>query len=126
MHVLHKCDNPPCVRPDHLFLGTHQDNMADAKAKARFSRRGAPPGEGNGQAKLTWEIVERIRREYESGRVTYEMLGERYGVTKVAIMNIMKRRAWVLPGEKRAPRVGKDGQKRRARAAELDRAGGQA
>lgn len=110
-----------CVRPDHLFIGTHQDNMADAKAKARFSRRGAPPGEGNGQAKLTWEIVERIRREYEPGSVTYEMLGKRYGVTRAAVMHIIQRQSWVLPGETRRPRTGKDGRKRRSRAVELDR-----
>ncbi len=45
MHVLHRCDNPPCVRPDHLFLGTHADNMAD---KIRKGRANAATGERHG------------------------------------------------------------------------------
>lgn len=41
--VLHKCDNPPCVRPDHLFLGTQSDNMKDAEAKGRLKHPGRAP-----------------------------------------------------------------------------------
>ena len=56
--VLHKCDNPKCCCPDHLFLGTQADNMRDKSAKARQAR-----GEKNGGAKLTADKVEAIRTD---------------------------------------------------------------
>lgn len=56
MHVLHRCDNPPCVRPDHLFLGTRMDNVVDMMSKGR-----APVGERSGNAKLSNAQVSAIR-----------------------------------------------------------------
>src|SRR5262245_56458307 len=56
MCVLHRCDNPPCVNPDHLFLGTHNDNVQDKIAKNRDNF-----GERNGQAKISASDVQLIR-----------------------------------------------------------------
>lgn len=57
MHVLHRCDNPACVNPEHLFLGTHLDNMRDMYSKGR---RQAATGLRNGAAKLDSEGIQRI------------------------------------------------------------------
>ena len=62
MWVLHRCDNRRCVRPDHLFLGTQQDNNADCKAKGRNAR-----GESRGFNKLNNEQVYAIRTLMDSG-----------------------------------------------------------
>ena len=56
LDVLHDCDNRPCVRPNHLFLGTHQDNMTDMVNKGRSKK-----GESNGRAKLTQKEVLQLR-----------------------------------------------------------------
>ena len=57
VNVLHKCDNPSCVNPDHLFLGTQQDNVTDMIQKNRHNHR----GEANGKAKLNDDKVREIR-----------------------------------------------------------------
>lgn len=59
--VCHRCDNPPCCNPAHLFLGTHADNMADAKRKGRAT---GPKGFTNPNTRLTFDQVQEIRRRY--------------------------------------------------------------
>ena len=83
MFVCHKCDNPPCVNPDHLFLGTHQDNMNDAVSKFRIKQ-----GETHHKSKLTdTEIVE----IFLSKEVT-KSLADKHGVSKRTIQLIRTRR----------------------------------
>jgi hypothetical protein len=92
MQVLHHCDNPSCVRPGHLFLGTHQDNMADMVSKGR-QRNGPLPGESNGRAKLTRRQVDAIRRRVERGE-TKLRLAKEYGVSRATVQFICKGVTW--------------------------------
>ncbi len=85
MHVLHHCDTPCCVRPDHLFLGTQADNMADRNEKGRQSH-----GEGHACSKLTWEAVKIIRN---SGAPQQE-LADRFGVTASTISQCKNEKSW--------------------------------
>jgi hypothetical protein len=78
--VLHKCDNPPCVRPDHLFLGTKKDNAVDMAIKGRCRT-----------TRLTPEQVIAIRSRYREGGVTMLALGQEYGVNKTTVRRIIKR-----------------------------------
>ena len=87
MHVLHICDMPCCVNPDHLFLGTHKDNMDDRQKKGRTN---APRGEQQHLAKLTIEIVLEIRI---SGLAASE-LARKYGVSKSTIGRVLSRKTW--------------------------------
>ena len=87
--VLHHCDNPPCVRPDHLFLGTNGDNIRDMLRKGRQSRVGSR----NPFAKLTEEQVAAILRAHRDGESVRE-LAQRFGVKWTAIHNIVTRRTW--------------------------------
>ncbi len=90
LHVCHRCDNPPCVRPDHLFLGTDADNLHDMAAKGR---RAETAGEGNGNARLTAEEVTAIRTAGARG-VSSGVLAETYGMSYRAIRDILTRRRW--------------------------------
>ena len=89
MNVCHKCDNPPCGRPDHLFLGTNADNMRDMAEKDRslFGRR-------NSQAKLTDDAVVRLRHLCANGGVTYAELARTFGVCPSTIRRAVKGIRW--------------------------------
>lgn len=87
MHVLHSCDNPPCVNPDHLSLGTNKDNMRDRGLKGRTAF-----GEMIPQTKLTREQVAAIRREYIPYKITLKMLSKKYGVSQPHISAIISGR----------------------------------
>ena len=91
MHVLHLCDQPNCVRPDHLMLGDHAENM---RQKAERGRGNKLRGEDVGQSKLTWTQVRSIRAEYAAG-ISQAKLGRKYGVGQTAISQIVRFKTWV-------------------------------
>lgn len=91
LFVCHRCDNPECTNPAHLFLGTNADNMRDCSLKGRQNGTAkARPGEKNANAKLTSDQVRFIRSSAERNCV----LTEKYGVSKSLICAIRKGRAW--------------------------------
>ncbi len=117
--VLHHCDNPPCVRPDHLWLGTNLDNVKDRDSKkrqasggrngmrthperiARGIRSGAhthpekrPRGEKNGRAKLTAEKVREIRQLHGKTNLIQGRLAKIFGVSRAIINRIVLRKSW--------------------------------
>lgn len=91
LHVLHRCDNPGCVNVDHLWLGTHADNMADKAAKGRAPRL---RGESSGTAKLTNEQVAAIRLMRERGSLLRE-ISAAFGVHVATISRIARKETWV-------------------------------
>lgn len=116
--VCHTCDNPPCVRPSHLFLGTNADNTLDRDRKGRQAKgekHGAytkpyrlasgdrhgfylhpertPRGERNGHAKLTAQEVMAIRERVANGEMKARLAPE-YGVTDVTISSIVLGQTW--------------------------------
>lgn len=94
--VLHHCDTPLCIRPDHLWLGTSADNIADMDAKGR--RAASTPPYHRGHAINTSRLVEaqvrEIRRRFAGGGVSLAALGREYGVSGEAIGYIVKRLHW--------------------------------
>lgn len=88
--VLHRCDNPPCCNPEHLFKGSNDDNVADRVAKGRSARN---LGEASPSAKLTESDVQRIRRMFESG-MTNLAIAELFPVNDRMVSMIVRRKAW--------------------------------
>lgn len=107
--VLHRCDVPRCVRPDHLFLGTSKDNAQDREIKKRSNNKRPPYwfGEKHPRAKLTWEKVKEIRARYQPiGRGKYnrkktgptpntiQALAQEFHSSLAVINSIVKGRNW--------------------------------
>lgn len=92
LNVLHKCDTPLCVAPEHLFLGTLSDNIQDCIKKGRF-HTGDSRGEKNGRAKLTEQEVISIKKRMSAG-VQAKELAKRYGVLPAQIYKIYNNQAW--------------------------------
>jgi hypothetical protein len=99
LYCLHTCDNPACVNPEHLFLGTQADNIHDAMQKGRMTgflrypdRR--PRGELQGLSKLTESQVREIRQEYPGRSGTVAEMARAFGVSDATICGIVSRKTW--------------------------------
>lgn len=97
MILCHKCDNVKCVRPDHLFVGTHADNAKDREEKGRgagnrFARIGLK-GTDNPASKINEAVVISIRRLKEKG-YSLKAIAERHDLSKSQVSNILKNRNW--------------------------------
>lgn len=88
--VLHRCDNPACVNPAHLFLGTPKDNTADMMVKGRANRA---RGEDSGGAHFTAEQVVEIRATHARGR-SMRALARQHGVSHSTISAMVHLRTW--------------------------------
>lgn len=99
MFVCHRCDNPPCVNPAHLFLGTPADNSADRNAKGRQARgerarqRNPARGERNANAKLTSGMVAQIKALRASG-LSQQAIADRMGTVQTTISRVLLGQTW--------------------------------
>jgi hypothetical protein len=118
LFVCHACDNPKCVNPNHLWLGTNQDNVDDMMKKGRqlkgddhWSRKkpdklargdrsasikypGIRKGENNGCAKLNWESAKNIRKLYFEDDYLLRELAKMYSVTTTTIWRVVINKTW--------------------------------
>jgi len=82
LEVCHHCDNPSCVNPDHLFLGTHLDNHLDSASKGRKAK------------KLTIDEVQEIQEILAEGGWTQQEIGDAFGVARETISQIKRGKTW--------------------------------
>ena len=90
LQVLHKCDNPCCVNPEHLFLGTGTDNMQDMFSKGREADRS---GEANGNKRVN-EVAVRIIRYMSFIGKSHRVIARAYGIGQTTVSDIVNRRTW--------------------------------
>lgn len=97
MFVCHSCDNPSCVNPEHLWLGTIQDNNADSIRKGRAAIHPGHTlntGSRNGRAKLSENDIPTIKSLLSSGTVTQTVIAKKYGVPQSVISDIKRGVLW--------------------------------
>jgi hypothetical protein len=93
-NALHRCDNPPCFRPSHLYEGTMQDNCDDRDARSHTARH-----ERHGNARLTAADVADIRSRYIAGHDRWHrgngwLLAAEYGITRTHVLDIVASKVW--------------------------------
>lgn len=93
LFVCHSCDNPLCVNPNHLFLGTHTENMSDMVAKGRADISGKAKGEKCGRSKLTETQVLEIRKLYSTG-VEQSEICRQFSIAQASVSLIVNRINW--------------------------------
>ena len=91
MCILHRCDNPPCVNPEHLFLGTRTDNNEDKKQKGRCA---SLSGERNPKARLTENQVRFIFFQYWTGKATQTQLVRHQNIGFTVVNDIVRGNSW--------------------------------
>ena len=97
MCVCHQCDNPPCVNPTHLFVGTRAKNNADMMMKRRAVWQHSPEqrkGANNGRAVLTQSDVGAIRARYVRGKVRQVDLAREFNVSQTLVSAIVRGEVW--------------------------------
>lgn len=90
LRVCHTCDNPKCINPKHLWLGTMKQNTLDSVIKGRANRA---KGEMTGKSKLSNSQVIEMRKMRDDGK-TFEVIGNRFGVTKANARYVCSGRTW--------------------------------
>lgn len=96
--VCHRCDNPLCVNPTHIFLGSNEDNQADMTRKGR-----RPRGSKIGNSKLIESVVADMRDRYARGVNTRSQLAKEYGVSLTTVCDIIKGKWWRQTGKQGQP-----------------------
>lgn len=96
--VLHKCDVKRCVNPAHLFLGTRSDNVEDMVKKGRHGRMTHPEAimaDKNPNAKLTWDIVRRMRKAFEKGEHSQYGIAKLFGQPPHRVYPVLQNKNWL-------------------------------
>jgi hypothetical protein len=95
--VCHTCDNPKCVNPNHLWLGTYKDNVKDSVSKGRhkgWSYHHVSYGEDNTSSKLTNKLAAKIRAKYATGKYSQQRLADKYEIHQTLVSAVVRNRIW--------------------------------